>query len=55
MLRIKLKSVRTRFRIAHAVAVAALLVLGIAAEANEGAEGQEIDREEFRRTEFERK
>ena len=30
------------------------LVLGLAAEADEGAEGQQIDREEFRRPEFQR-
>ena len=31
------------------------LVLGFAAEADEGAEGQQIDREEFRRPELQRK
>ncbi len=30
------------------------LVLGLAAEADKGAEGQEINREEFRRSEFQR-
>ena len=30
------------------------LVLGLAAEADEGAEGEQIDREEFRRPEFQR-